>query len=43
MICSLFNFSPQSVQSRGHWGALVLSYYVKRNICERSTCLGLLA
>jgi len=23
MICSLFNFSPQSVQSRGHWGALV--------------------
>ena len=23
MICSLFNFCPQSAQSRGHWGALV--------------------
>jgi len=23
MICSLFNFYPQSARSRGHWGALV--------------------
>ena len=23
MICSLFNFCPQSAQSRSHWGALV--------------------